>query len=274
MYVSGCAIQNCIVLIIYDYGTKELSRSSCSLCTLSFLLQAVMLMKFTTVMQNLLSSQKSSLIAQAWLFNFLRPIHIYWIFLFYILLHLVLCYFNQEEIQEDTTDVTTGYLSQDFGFDKKEYSTVDDGDAPKSNEVTSVIDATVSEHEIDAEAKGLKLLHNFEEMEPQSKKARIIIPDSDEEDLPGKMLSPTCSLSETEDQSNPQRDGDNVLPVSSLPVCNEKQNFRCTACDKVAIEVHAHPLLRVVLCLDCKTSMKTKMQVSCNHPCLVRIKIA
>ncbi|KAG5611116.1 hypothetical protein H5410_022397 [Solanum commersonii] len=171
-----------------------------------------------------------------------------------------------EEIQEDTTDDTNGYLSQDFGLDTKEYPTVDDGDAPKSNEVTSIIDATVSKHEIDAEAKGLKRLHNSEEMEPQSKKARIITPDSDEEDLPGKMLSPTCSLSETEDQSNPQRDGDNVLPVSSLPVCNEKQNFRCTACDKVAIEVHAHPLLRVVLCLDCKTSMKTKMQdVDCSE---------
>ncbi|XP_049389704.1 protein CHROMATIN REMODELING 20 [Solanum stenotomum] len=171
-----------------------------------------------------------------------------------------------EEIQEDTTDDTNGYLSQDFGLDTKEYPTVDDGDAPKSNEVTSIIDATVSKHEIDAEAKGLKRLHNSEEMEPQSKKARIITPDSDEEDLPGKMLSPTCSLSETEDQSNLQRDGDNVLPVSSLPVCNEKQNFRCTACDKVAIEVHAHPLLRVVLCLDCKSSMKTKMQdVDCSE---------
>ncbi|WMV25763.1 hypothetical protein MTR67_019148, partial [Solanum verrucosum] len=190
----------------------------------------------------------------------------YWIFLFYILLHLVLCSVNQEEIQEDTTDDTNGYLSQDFGLDTKEYPTVDDGDAPKSNEVTSIIDATVSKHEIDAEAKGLKRLHNSEEMEPQSKKARIITPDSDEEDLPGKMLSPTCSLSETEDQSNLQRDGDNVLPVSSLPVCNEKQNFRCTACDKVAIEVHAHPLLRVVLCLDCKSSMKTKMQdVDCSE---------
>lgn len=183
--------------------------------------------------------------------------------------------FNQEEIQEDTTDDTNGYLSQDFGFDTKKYSTVDDLDALKNNEVKSVIDATVSKclHEIDAEAKGLKCLHNSEEMEPQSKKSRIITPDSDEEDLPGEMLSPTCSLSETGDQSNPQRDGDNVLPVSSLPACNEKQNFRCTACDKVAIEVHAHPLLRVVLCLDCKTSMKTKMQVNYNHFCLVIMKI-
>ncbi|XP_055834893.1 protein CHROMATIN REMODELING 20 isoform X2 [Solanum dulcamara] len=173
-----------------------------------------------------------------------------------------------EEIQEDTTDDTNGYLSQDFGFDTKKYSTVDDLDALKSNEGTSVIDATVSKclHEIDAEAKGLKCLHNSEEMELQSKKSRIITPDSDEEDLPGEMLSPTFSLSETGDQSNPQRNGDNVLPVSSLPACNDKQNFRCTACDKVAVEVHAHPLLRVVLCLDCKTSMKTKMQdVDCSE---------
>lgn len=173
-----------------------------------------------------------------------------------------------EEIQEDTIDDTKGCLSQDFGFDKKEFSTVNDGDAPKSNEITSVIDSTVSRclHEIDPEAKGLKRLHNSEEMEPQSKKSRIITQDSDEEDILGEMLSPTCNLSETGDQSNPRRDGDNVLPVSSLPACHEKQNFRCTACDKVAIEVHAHPLLRVLVCLDCKTSMKTKMQdVDCSE---------
>ncbi|MCD7462186.1 hypothetical protein HAX54_047949 [Datura stramonium] len=175
---------------------------------------------------------------------------------------------KMEEIQEDTTDIINGSFSQDFGFDTTKYSTVDDGDAPKSNEVTSVIDTTVSKclHEIDAEAKGLKRLHNSEEMEPQSKKSRIITLDSDEEDLPGERLSPTCSLSETGGQSNPQRDGDNVLPVSSIPACNEKQNFRCTACDKVANEVRAHPLLKVIVCLDCKTSMKTKMQdVNCSE---------
>lgn len=173
-----------------------------------------------------------------------------------------------EEIQEDTTDDINGSLSQDFCFDTKKYSTVDDGDVPKSDEVTSVIDATVSKclHEIDAEAKGLKRLHNSEEKEPQSKKPRIITLESDEEDLPGEMLSPTCSLSETGDQSNPRRDGDNVLPVSSVPACSKKQNFRCTACDKVVIEVRAHPLLEVIVCLDCKTSMKTKMlDVHCSE---------
>lgn len=185
------------------------------------------------------------------------------------------CSVDQEEIQEDTTDPINGSLSQDSGFDTKMYSTVNDGDAPKCNEVTSVIDATVSKclHEFDAQAKGLKRSHNSEEMEPQSKKSWIITLDSDEEDLPGKMLSPTCSLSETGDLSNPQRDGDSVLPVSSLPACNEKQNYSCTACDKVATEVRAHPLLKVLVCVDCKTSMKTKMQVSYSHPCLVVMKI-
>ncbi|CAN4105513.1 unnamed protein product [Withania somnifera] len=166
-----------------------------------------------------------------------------------------------EEIQEDTPNDINCSLSQDFGFDTKKYSTVDDVDVPKSNEVTSVIDATVSKclHEIDAEARGLKRLHNSEEKERQSKKSRIITLDSDE-DLPGEMLSPTCSLSDTGDQSKPQRDGDNVLSVSSAPACNKKQNFRCTACDKVVFEVRAHPLLKVIVCLDCKNSMKTKMQ--------------
>ncbi|KAJ8558565.1 hypothetical protein K7X08_035744 [Anisodus acutangulus] len=161
-----------------------------------------------------------------------------------------------EDIQEETTDDINGSLSQD------------DEDAPKSNEVTPAIDATVSKclHEIDVEAKGLKRLHNSEEMEPQSKKSRIITLDSDEEDHPGERLSPRCSLSEMGDQSNPQGDGDNVLPISSLPACNEKQNFRCTACDKVAVEVRAHPLLKVIVCLDCKTSMKAKMQdVDCSE---------
>ncbi|XP_060186744.1 protein CHROMATIN REMODELING 20 isoform X2 [Lycium barbarum] len=172
-----------------------------------------------------------------------------------------------EEIQKETTDDINGSLSQD------------DEDAPKSNEVKLVIDATSKWlHEIDDEAKGLKRFHNSEEMEPQSKKSRITTLDSDEEDHrittldsdeedhPGERLSPACSLSETGDQSNPQKDGDNVLPVSSLLVCNEKQNFRCTACDKVAVEVRAHPLLKVIVCLDCKTSMKAKMQdVDCSE---------
>ncbi|CAN4112856.1 unnamed protein product [Withania somnifera] len=173
-----------------------------------------------------------------------------------------------EEIPEDTTDDINCFLSQDFGLDTKKYSIVDDVDVPKSDEVTLVIDATISKclHEIDAEAKGLKRLHNSEEKEPQSKKSRIIILDSDEKDLPREMLSPTCCLSETGDQSKPQRDGDNALPVSSVPACNKKQNFRCTACDKVVIEVCAHPLLKVIVCLDCRTSMKTKMQdVDCSE---------
>ncbi|XP_075084298.1 protein CHROMATIN REMODELING 20 isoform X1 [Nicotiana tabacum] len=161
-----------------------------------------------------------------------------------------------EEIQEDTTDDMSGSLSQDVDFHTNRYSTIDDGDAPSSKCLP----------EIDSEAKGLKRLHNSEEMEAQSKKPRIITLDSDEEDLPGEKLSPTCSLSETGDQSNPQRNGDDVLPVSSLPAFNEKQNFRCTACDKVAVELRAHPLLKVIVCLDCKNSMKAKMQdVDCSE---------
>lgn len=164
---------------------------------------------------------------------------------------------NQEEIQEDTTDDMNGSLSQDVDFHTNRYSTIDDGDVPLSKCLP----------ETDSDAKGLKRVHNSEEMEAQSKKPRIITLDSDEEDLPGEKLSPACSLSETGDQSNPQRNGDDVLPISSLPAFNEKQNFRCTACDKVAVELRAHPLLKVIVCLDCKNSMKAKMQVKYNHPC-------
>ncbi|KAF5735221.1 protein CHROMATIN REMODELING 20 isoform X4 [Tripterygium wilfordii] len=38
--------------------------------------------------------------------------------------------------------------------------------------------------------------------------------------------------------------------------------FQCTACDKMAVEVHPHPLLKVIICRDCERLLEEKMCVT------------
>ncbi|CAN8294962.1 unnamed protein product [Cochlearia groenlandica] len=40
---------------------------------------------------------------------------------------------------------------------------------------------------------------------------------------------------------------------------NLENNFRCTACNNVAVEVHSHPLLEVIVCIDCKLSIEDRV---------------
>ncbi|KAL7614893.1 hypothetical protein Lser_V15G05260 [Lactuca serriola] len=64
-----------------------------------------------------------------------------------------------------------------------------------------------------------------------------------------------CSESETNDQSDHKGNGDaNSLSGSS------DEEFCCTACDKVANEVHTHPLLKVIVCRNCKYRLDEKMK--------------
>ncbi|WCJ21115.1 DNA repair and recombination protein RAD54-like [Euphorbia peplus] len=37
--------------------------------------------------------------------------------------------------------------------------------------------------------------------------------------------------------------------------------FYCTVCDKIAVEVHSHPLLKVIICKDCKYHIEDKLHV-------------
>lgn len=51
----------------------------------------------------------------------------------------------------------------------------------------------------------------------------------------------------------------------SLSACfllqNVNGNFCCTACHKVAAEVHPHPLLGVIICGECKMLIESKIHV-------------
>jgi transcriptional regulator ATRX len=51
--------------------------------------------------------------------------------------------------------------------------------------------------------------------------------------------------------------GDPTTDCNPSQGSNEK--FLCTACDKVAVEAHSHPLLKVIVCKDCKFLMEEKM---------------
>ncbi|CAN1765750.1 Protein CHROMATIN REMODELING 20 [Linum perenne] len=39
------------------------------------------------------------------------------------------------------------------------------------------------------------------------------------------------------------------------------QEYRCTACDKITPEIHSHPLLRVIVCKECKCMAEDKLRL-------------
>ncbi|XVF06452.1 hypothetical protein REPUB_Repub06bG0049200 [Reevesia pubescens] len=86
-----------------------------------------------------------------------------------------------------------------------------------------------------------------EEMEPNdnNKKARTVIIASDDE------------ASKLEDRSTcPEKSGDDVGVESNLT-----KKFNCTACHKLTIAVQQHPLLKVIICMDCKCLLEKKMHM-------------
>lgn len=112
-----------------------------------------------------------------------------------------------------------------------------------------------------AEARGSKRQLVTDELDAENRKRQVITIDSDAEDLTADRSSPPCGVSDMGDQCNSQGYKTDILHSNSLPVRNDNENFRCTACDEVANEVHRHPLLDVIVCMDCKTLMVAKMKV-------------
>ncbi|KAI3724262.1 hypothetical protein L2E82_36033 [Cichorium intybus] len=77
-----------------------------------------------------------------------------------------------------------------------------------------------------------------------------------EEHVPIDGSTSPCSGSETNDQSDHKENGD----VNNSPSSSSDEEFCCTACDKVANEVHTHPLLKVIVCRNCKYRLDDKMR--------------
>lgn len=98
-----------------------------------------------------------------------------------------------------------------------------------------------------------------ETMEPDSenKRSRMIIIDSDDESQATNSVFTTVEVDKKSDLE--ENAGEvNVNPLSSQSL---NDSIQCTACDKITVEVHAHPLLKVIICADCRSIVEEKMKV-------------
>ncbi|KAH9706874.1 protein CHROMATIN REMODELING 20 [Citrus sinensis] len=153
----------------------------------------------------------------------------------------------------------------------------DDGDMPgNNNEValqnleTGVLESSVKERSLSngissvsdsalpdsSELRGIKRSNESEEPNSEKKRSRTIIIGSDEADV----VKDECST-KLEDHSVSPENINDAATDNSLHSQSLSEKFYCTACNNVAIEVHPHPILNVIVCKDCKCLLEKKMHV-------------
>ncbi|KAH9771399.1 protein CHROMATIN REMODELING 20 [Citrus sinensis] len=153
----------------------------------------------------------------------------------------------------------------------------DDGDMPgNNNEValqnleTGVLESSVKERSLSngissvsdsalpdsSELRGIKRSNESEEPNSDKKRSRTIIIGSDEADV----VKDECST-KLEDHSVSPENINDAATDNSLHSQSVSEKFYCTACNNVAIEVHPHPILNVIVCKDCKCLLEKKMHV-------------
>lgn len=153
---------------------------------------------------------------------------------------------NEDACQSVKTDVLEGSESS---IDLGEKRSISNGDSLLSE--SALPD--------DTEPRGAKRPNESEELKVDNKKSRTIIIDSDDETHSVKDNS-ICNVANVDPQSDSKEKlGDSG--AGSLPLLSPNEKFDCTACSKIAVEVHQHPLLKVIICQDCKWLMEEKMQV-------------
>lgn len=103
------------------------------------------------------------------------------------------------------------------------------------------------------EPRGSKRLLETEEPDTENKRSRTVVIDSDDDSQAKDAIFSTVKV---EDQSDLK---ENAVEADSIPSKNLNEKFHCTACNKIAVEVHQHPLLKVIICADCKAIMEEKM---------------
>ncbi|KAF3452373.1 hypothetical protein FNV43_RR02806 [Rhamnella rubrinervis] len=96
-----------------------------------------------------------------------------------------------------------------------------------------------------------------EELNIENKRSRIVTIDSDDEAHIKDSISKRVKL---EDQSDLKENTVDCV-ADSLPSQNGTEKFHCTACNKMTVDVHSHPLLKVIICADCRCVLQEKMQV-------------
>ncbi|CAL0316620.1 unnamed protein product [Lupinus luteus] len=97
---------------------------------------------------------------------------------------------------------------------------------------------------------------NDSEIDTDNKKCRTVTIDSDDEaDVIEDKLD--CNANTIKDQSEVKED----LCIRGVDSLSDSldEKFFCTICDNVALEVHSHPLLKVIICGDCSFLLKEKI---------------
>ncbi|XP_019439922.1 PREDICTED: protein CHROMATIN REMODELING 20 isoform X1 [Lupinus angustifolius] len=103
---------------------------------------------------------------------------------------------------------------------------------------------------------------NDSKIDTDNKKCRTITIDSDDEaDVIEDKLD--CNANTIKDQSEVKEGLCNRGADSLSDSLDEK--FFCTICDNVALEVHSHPLLKVIICGDCSFLMKEKIHAKLSQ---------
>lgn len=130
------------------------------------------------------------------------------------------------------------------GFDASHHV---DKEKPMSTD--DLLDPPKSSSDDIIEQRGIKRV-NSGGLDADNKKCRIVVIDSDNEaDVTEEKLD--CNTQEVkEDLCN---NGADSLPSERLD-----EKFWCTVCDKVALEVHPHPFLKVIICGDCNCLLQEK----------------
>ncbi|KAK6288945.1 hypothetical protein POUND7_000486 [Theobroma cacao] len=90
-----------------------------------------------------------------------------------------------------------------------------------------------------------------------NKKARTFIIASDDE--ADTTMKDELVSSKLEDRSTLLEKSDDAVGVESNSSERLTEKFSCTACHKLATEVLQHPLLKVIICMDCKCLLEEKM---------------
>ncbi|KAL6977033.1 DNA helicase [Sarracenia purpurea var. burkii] len=166
----------------------------------------------------------------------------------------------KDVIGNDKNDVMCEDLKTDVHENNDLFDDVDKN-KPKSNGSSSVFSESPSPDL--TETRGIKRSHDSEELCVDNKRTRPVIIDSDDEAHTARdEITSICNVTNTDDRSILQeRYGDDSVCAGSTPSKSLNENIRCTACDKVAAEVFPHPLLRVIVCRDCKCFIEEKMHV-------------
>ncbi|KAK9292419.1 hypothetical protein L1049_020389 [Liquidambar formosana] len=205
---------------------------------------------------------------------------------------------KQEVIQKEVSSVDRvmetscqdpSPLSDNSHVGSSEKTPGDEGIPNDNNEIschslkTDVLKSTVTSNDLDNErpmsngeslvlsesalldstqSRGSKRSHDSEELDSDNKKSRTVIVDSDDEAdaVKNNSASHTCNTTKLEDQSSLQENGGATVGVDT-PLQSLNERFYCTACGEVALEVHPHPLLKVIICRDCKFLLETKMHI-------------